>query len=101
MQEMRRLKRKIEEQNTQLYNPVGLNILWPQKVAFLFVSGYFLRSRTTLNIDKRCLQLEIEYYVSLYPINHAYFSETYFFLFFFLAVIPILCSNDIVAEDGT
>ncbi|KAF8446435.1 Golgin subfamily A member 7/ERF4 family-domain-containing protein [Boletus edulis BED1] len=42
--EMRRLKKKIEELNTQLYNPVGLNILWPQKVAFLF--------------------LEIEYYVS-------------------------------------
>ncbi|KAF8554567.1 hypothetical protein OG21DRAFT_1412315 [Imleria badia] len=42
--EMRRLKRKIEELNTQLYNPVGLHILWPQKVAFLF--------------------LEIEYYVS-------------------------------------
>ena len=37
-QEMRRLKQKFEELNTQLYNPVGLHILWPQKVAFLFVS---------------------------------------------------------------
>ncbi|KAG8220220.1 Golgin subfamily A member 7/ERF4 family-domain-containing protein [Butyriboletus roseoflavus] len=45
--EMRRLKRKIEEMNTGLYNPVGLHILWPQRVAFLF--------------------LEIEYYVSLVP----------------------------------
>ncbi|KIJ21343.1 hypothetical protein PAXINDRAFT_123006 [Paxillus involutus ATCC 200175] len=36
--EMRRLERKIAELNTQVYNPVGLNILWPQKVAFLFVS---------------------------------------------------------------
>ncbi|KAI6011680.1 Golgin subfamily A member 7/ERF4 family-domain-containing protein, partial [Pisolithus microcarpus] len=41
--EMRRLERKIDELNTRLYNPVGLNILWPRKVAFLF--------------------LEIEYYV--------------------------------------
>lgn len=35
---MRRLKRKIDECNTQLFDPVGLHILWPQKVAFLFVS---------------------------------------------------------------
>ena len=34
---MRRLKRRIEEMNTQIYNPVGLNILWPRNVAFLFV----------------------------------------------------------------
>ena len=43
LQEMRRLKRKIEELNTQMYNPVGLHILWPQKVAFLFVSERFVR----------------------------------------------------------
>ncbi|KAF9242360.1 Golgin subfamily A member 7/ERF4 family-domain-containing protein, partial [Melanogaster broomeanus] len=42
--EMRRLQRKIEEFNTQVYNPVGLNILWPQKTAFLFVSVH-LRAR--------------------------------------------------------
>lgn len=35
--EMRRLKQKIEEMNTQTYNPVGLNILWPRNVAFLFL----------------------------------------------------------------
>ncbi|KAH7884020.1 Golgin subfamily A member 7/ERF4 family-domain-containing protein [Phlebopus sp. FC_14] len=35
--EMRRLERKIDELNTQLYNPVGLNILWPWNVAFLFL----------------------------------------------------------------
>ncbi|KAI6022586.1 Golgin subfamily A member 7/ERF4 family-domain-containing protein [Pisolithus marmoratus] len=46
--EMRRLERKIDELNTQLYNPVGLNILWPRKVAFLFL----------LSPGK----LEIEYY---------------------------------------
>ncbi|KIK99207.1 hypothetical protein PAXRUDRAFT_37335, partial [Paxillus rubicundulus Ve08.2h10] len=39
--EMRRLEHKIAELNTQVYNPVGLNILWPQKVAFLFVSLHF------------------------------------------------------------
>ncbi|KAH0838715.1 Golgin subfamily A member 7/ERF4 family-domain-containing protein [Lanmaoa asiatica] len=49
--DMRRLKRKIEELNAQLYNPVGLHILWPQKVAFLF--------------------LEIEYYVSAFSIGYA------------------------------
>lgn len=48
LQEMRRLQQKIEEQNTQLYNPVGLNILWPQKVAFLFVSDRCLQSGSTL-----------------------------------------------------
>lgn len=35
--EMRRLKEKIEGINTQIYNPVGLNILWPRNVAFLFL----------------------------------------------------------------
>lgn len=38
-QEMRRLERLVKDLNTELYNPVGLNILWPRKVAFLFVSG--------------------------------------------------------------
>ncbi|KAL1709401.1 Golgin subfamily A member 7/ERF4 family-domain-containing protein [Schizophyllum commune] len=42
---MRRLKNLIDELNVEIYNPAGLNILWPRKVAFLF--------------------LEIEYYVSL------------------------------------
>ncbi|KAI0344237.1 hypothetical protein BDW22DRAFT_1145030 [Trametopsis cervina] len=35
--EMRRLQKLIEEINTTLYNPVGLNILWPRKVAFIFL----------------------------------------------------------------
>ncbi|TFK47953.1 hypothetical protein OE88DRAFT_1685158 [Heliocybe sulcata] len=42
--EMDRLHRTIDHFNAELYNPVGLNILWPRKVAFLF--------------------LEMEYYVS-------------------------------------
>ncbi|KZT24669.1 hypothetical protein NEOLEDRAFT_1066730 [Neolentinus lepideus HHB14362 ss-1] len=44
--EMDRLHRTIDHFNMELYNPMGLNILWPRKVAFLF--------------------LEIEYYVSYY-----------------------------------
>ncbi|KAF9229814.1 hypothetical protein BS17DRAFT_688683, partial [Gyrodon lividus] len=47
--EMRRLERRIEELNTTVYNPVGLNILWPQKVAFLFVSLHF-RARMHPNL---------------------------------------------------
>jgi len=35
--EMRRLQHLINELNAQVYNPVGLNILWPHKVAFLFM----------------------------------------------------------------
>ncbi|KAI0089867.1 Golgin subfamily A member 7/ERF4 family-domain-containing protein [Irpex rosettiformis] len=42
--QMRLLRKTIDEINTTLYNPVGLNILWPRNVAFMF--------------------LEIEYYVS-------------------------------------
>lgn len=35
--EMQRLARRIEELNGELYNPVGLNIVWPRRVAFLFL----------------------------------------------------------------
>ncbi|KAF7340172.1 Golgin subfamily A member 7 [Mycena venus] len=35
--EMRQLQLLIQELNEQVYNPVGLNILWPRKVAFLFM----------------------------------------------------------------
>lgn len=34
---MERLHEKIKDLNKILFNPVGLNILWPRKVAFLFV----------------------------------------------------------------
>ncbi|EJD04480.1 uncharacterized protein FOMMEDRAFT_167657 [Fomitiporia mediterranea MF3/22] len=34
---MGRLKEMIEEQNKRVYNPVGLNILWPKDVAFMFL----------------------------------------------------------------
>ncbi|KAF9480420.1 hypothetical protein BDN70DRAFT_877556 [Pholiota conissans] len=35
--EMDRLQRLIEELNAGMYNPVGLNILWPKDVAFLYL----------------------------------------------------------------
>jgi len=34
---MERLGYLFDDLNTGLYNPVGLNILWPRDVAFLFV----------------------------------------------------------------
>jgi len=34
---MKRLQELITQLNSELYNPVGLNILWPRNVAFLFV----------------------------------------------------------------
>ncbi|EMD41391.1 hypothetical protein CERSUDRAFT_42545 [Gelatoporia subvermispora B] len=48
--EMERLKQVIDDFNVKLYNPRGMNILWPRKVAFMF--------------------LEIEYYVSIMTICH-------------------------------
>lgn len=39
LQEMRKLQQAIDELNTKVYNPVGLNILWPRKAAFMFVSA--------------------------------------------------------------
>ncbi|EGN94093.1 hypothetical protein SERLA73DRAFT_96909 [Serpula lacrymans var. lacrymans S7.3] len=35
--EMKRLQRAIDDLNASIYNPVGLNILWPRRVAFLFL----------------------------------------------------------------
>ena len=35
--EMERLHQLIDKINIERYNPVGLNILWPRKVAFMFV----------------------------------------------------------------
>lgn len=34
---MSRLQRLVESLNAELFNPVGLNIVWPRPVAFLFV----------------------------------------------------------------
>jgi hypothetical protein len=35
---MKRLQRLIDDLNRQLFNLAGLNMLWPRKVGFLFVS---------------------------------------------------------------
>ncbi|GJE94191.1 Erf4 domain-containing protein [Phanerochaete sordida] len=35
--EMQRLQQTIAELNAKVYNPVGLNILWPRKAAFMFL----------------------------------------------------------------
>jgi len=35
--QMFRLRRLIESLNAELFNPVGLNIIWPRSVAFLFM----------------------------------------------------------------
>jgi hypothetical protein len=35
--QMLRLERLIESLNAELFNPVGLNIIWPRSVAFLFM----------------------------------------------------------------
>ncbi|KAJ1310909.1 hypothetical protein OPQ81_009423 [Rhizoctonia solani] len=35
--EMRRLRLLIDQLNREVYNPQGLNILWPQRTAFLFL----------------------------------------------------------------
>jgi len=37
IQEMLRLRGLIDDLNAGIYNPVGLNILWPRNVAFLYV----------------------------------------------------------------
>ncbi|KAL5535065.1 hypothetical protein ACEPAF_3158 [Sanghuangporus sanghuang] len=34
---MRRLRESVEKLNKEVYNPVGLNILWPKDVAFMFL----------------------------------------------------------------
>lgn len=43
-QEMLKLQYLFDDLNTGLYNPVGLNLLWPRAVAFLFVSTTILRA---------------------------------------------------------
>ena len=58
-----RLQHLIDDLNIGTYNPVGLNILWPRNVAFLYVSLLFLLSDVDVLLNT-CSQLEIEYYVS-------------------------------------
>ncbi|KJA25921.1 hypothetical protein HYPSUDRAFT_133404, partial [Hypholoma sublateritium FD-334 SS-4] len=34
---MLRLRKVVEQMNAEVYNPVGLNMLWPENVAFLYL----------------------------------------------------------------
>lgn len=47
---MKRLAAVFDRLNQEVYNPAGLNLLWPRKVGFLF--------------------LEIEYYVCQLAVQH-------------------------------
>jgi len=38
---MKHLEQLFEDLNVEVFNPAGLNLLWPRKVAFLFVSMIF------------------------------------------------------------
>jgi hypothetical protein len=66
--EMKRLQLLVDALNAELYNPQGLNILWPRKSAFLFVSATscfsFGPPLDALSFHAAA-QLEIEYYVSI------------------------------------
>lgn len=35
---MQRLNQLISDLNVEIFNPVGLNMVWPRTVAFMFVS---------------------------------------------------------------
>ena len=65
---MRKLAKLIDQFNLELYNPRGLNILWPRKAAFMFVRTLEISSSTSFCdgwlFDIYFGQLEIEYYVS-------------------------------------
>lgn len=65
---MERLQQVIGELNRRLYNPVGLNILWPRRVAFMFVSSLYPVVFPNPHILFPT-QLEIEYYVRNFLIS--------------------------------
>ena len=48
---MRRLREHIANVNKKVFNPVGLNILWPKNVAFMFVSGVCILTVSLLRIS--------------------------------------------------
>ena len=48
---MQRLRELIEVLNRTVYNPVGLNILWPRQVAFMFVRPTFHPPEATLTVS--------------------------------------------------
>lgn len=60
---MIRLQHLIDELNMEIFNLVGLNILWPRNVAFHYVNPV-LPCRFRISTYPLFPQLEIEYYVS-------------------------------------
>lgn len=46
---MLRLRKLIDDLNASLYNPVGLNILYPRDVAFLYVRPDFMLTEEELS----------------------------------------------------
>lgn len=68
---MNRLRRLIEGLNKQLYNPAGLNILWPKDVAFMFVSNLvFFIKEPIYNIcnSLKSNTIEFDYVFSLWDL---------------------------------
>ena len=64
---MKRLHDLIDDLNKRIYNPRGLHILWPRKVAFMFVRVPLSAPRLVYSHASLLpLQLEIEYYVRIY-----------------------------------
>jgi len=61
-QEMDKLRIMFEDLNASLYNPAGLNLLWPRQVAFLFVSTLFDAYIVEADCPDLTWQMEIEYY---------------------------------------
>ena len=96
VQEMKRLQGLMDDLNRQLFNLAGLNLLWPRKVGFLFVSRR-RRPFERFIVLTESPKLEIEYYVSW----HLYFLGSLLTvltgncsdrrLFFVLAPIHISC----------
>jgi hypothetical protein len=51
---MMRLQHLIDDLNIGTFNPVGLNILWPRNVAFLYVNPFFSLSDVDVELMLVC-----------------------------------------------
>ncbi|KAF9785885.1 Golgin subfamily A member 7/ERF4 family-domain-containing protein [Thelephora terrestris] len=49
--EMSRLHRLIDDMNKNTFNPVGLNVVWPKDVAFLFLEIEYYVCRSSLHLS--------------------------------------------------
>lgn len=88
-QEMKRLHHLIDDLNTRTYNPRGLHILWPRKVAFMFVRAAFSAPRLLYILTRATpysLRLSITYVcIPPLPVGRAHHSA------FAFAVIRHTC----------